>query len=236
MTAFEDVEVVGLDADNTLWHSEVHFVATHERVADLLTAYVTRDELVSRLAEVEAANRAVYGYGVKDFTLSLIETAVAVSDGRVTGAEVAAIVQAGKELLRHPVDLLPGVGEALDRLADRRLVLVTKGDLLHQETKLAASGLEGRFERIVIVSEKDEAAYRRLVVELGVPAERFCMIGDSLRSDVAPAVAAGALAIHVPHDLVASLELHDGPLPEHGWATAADLVEAAGLLVGGGLW
>lgn len=166
----------------------------------------------------ERRNLSIFGYGAKGFTLSMIETALAVTDGQLPGSHVQAILDLGKALLSHPVDLLDGVRPALEALAGRRLVLVTKGDLFHQETKVAGSGLGELFERIEIVSEKDEPTYRRVIAGMGITPAGFVMVGNSLRSDVLPVVAVGARAVHVPYHLEWAHEAVDaGDLPPDGW-------------------
>jgi putative hydrolase of the HAD superfamily len=196
------IDVVAFDGDDTLWHSESHFVGAHEQYCALLAPYVENPAyLDEQVVATEGANLALYGYGVKAFTLSLIETAIDVTGGRVTSKEIAAILELGKGLLNHPVDLLDGVAEAVDTLAGtgRDLIVVTKGDLFHQETKVAGSGLADRFARVEIVSEKDVDTYRRIIGELGVEPARFLMIGNSVRSDVLPVVELGGHAVHLPY-------------------------------------
>ena len=156
------IEVIALDGDDTLWHSEHLFVDTQDRFRDLVRPYVDLDDagLDERLLEVERRNLPLFGYGVKAFTLSLVETAIEVTDGRIPGADLQAVLDLGKVLIDHPVELLDGVREAVDALTDRyRVMVITKGDLLHQETKVARSGLAELFWRVEIVSEKDEATY-----------------------------------------------------------------------------
>lgn len=208
--------VVGLDGDDTLWHSETLFTVTHDRFAELLAPHA--DDIADRLLAVEKRNLELFGYGAKAFTLSMIETALEVTDGDLPGSHVQAILDMGKALLRHPVDLLDGVREALEALAGRRLVLITKGDLFHQESKVAGSGLGELFERIEIVSEKDEPTYRRVLEGLGVPTDRFLMVGNSLRSDVVPVVGIGARAAHVPYVVEWAHEaVAEDDLPTSGW-------------------
>ena len=212
------VEVVGLDADDTLWHNETLFSVTHDRFAALLADHAEAEELSERMLATERKNLAIFGYGAKGFTLSMIETALAVTDGQLPGANVQAILDLGKALLSHPVDLLDGVQEALEAVADRRLVLVTKGDLFHQETKVAGSGLGELFERIEIVSEKDEPTYRKVAANLGIDPANFLMVGNSLKSDVLPVVAIGGRAVHVPYEVDWAHELVDeADLPTSGW-------------------
>ncbi|MCB0952714.1 MAG: HAD hydrolase-like protein [Microthrixaceae bacterium] len=201
--------LVGLDGDDTLWHSESHFITTTERLGDLLAGYLDDDAShEDHLIEVERRNLARFGYGVKAFTLSMIETAVEVSGGRVTGSEVQRILDWSKELMDHPVELLDGVVETVGSLAEQHdLVLVTKGDLLHQESKVARSGLTELFDGIHIVSEKDPDTYRRVLEAHGTRPDSFVMVGNSVRSDVQPVLQLGGTGIHVPYHTTWALEL-----------------------------
>ena len=197
------IEVVAFDGDDTLWHSESHFVDAHARFVALVAPYVDGDPNVidERVVNTERANLAIYGYGAKAFTLSLIESAIDLTGGRVTSSEISAILDLGKRLLDQPVELLDGVDDVVARLADDgyRLIVVTKGDLFHQESKVAGSGLADRFARVEIVSEKDVATYRRVMSEAGVAPENFLMIGNSVRSDILPVVELGGHAAHLPY-------------------------------------
>jgi putative hydrolase of the HAD superfamily len=200
MAAGNAVTAVGLDGDDTLWHSESHFAVTTARLAELLSPWVSDDGAETHLLQVEARNLGLLGYGVKAFTLSMIETAIEVSGGEVPATSVREIIEWGKELLDHPVELLPEAADAVDDLAGRyRLLLVTKGDLLHQESKLARSGLAEAFTGIDIVSEKDVATYERVLGRHDVPPEEFVMVGNSVRSDVLPVLELGGRAVHVPY-------------------------------------
>jgi putative hydrolase of the HAD superfamily len=201
------IEVVALDGDDTLWHSEPHFVVTQERVAELLSADVDPDTLERELEATERRNLALYGYGVKGFTLSLIETAISVSDGRVSSEQIATVLRWGRELLAQPVELLDGAEETVRRLSEEhRLVLITKGDLFHQETKVASSGLADRFEHVAIVAEKDPPTYARVADQLGVAPSAMVMVGNSVRSDVLPVLELGGYAVHVPYAVTWALE------------------------------
>ena len=212
------IDVIGVDADDTLWHNETLFSVTQERFAELLADHAEPGELGRRMLEVERRNLRLFGYGAKGFTLSMIETALEVTDGDLPGSHVQAILDLGKALLAHPVDLLDGVRGAIEALAGRRLVLITKGDLFHQETKVAGSGLGELFERIEIVSEKDEATYRKVLANLGVEPEHFLMAGNALRSDVLPVVAIGGRAVHVPYEIDWAHEVvDDADLPAERW-------------------
>jgi putative hydrolase of the HAD superfamily len=203
------IEVIALDGDDTLWHSEHLFVDTQDRFRTLVRPHVDVDDatLDERLLEVERRNLPLFGYGVKAFTLSLVETAIEVTDGRIPGRDLQAVLELGKVLMDHPVDLLDGVREAVDTLTDRyRVMVITKGDLLHQETKVARSGLAELFWRVEIVSEKDEATYRRILERHDVDPATFVMVGNSVRSDVLPVLAIGGRAIHVPYAVTWALE------------------------------
>jgi putative hydrolase of the HAD superfamily len=204
------IEVVAFDGDDTLWHSESHFVDAHARFVALVSPYWDGDPGVidERVVATERANLTIYGYGAKAFTLSLIESAIELTGGRVTSGEISAILDVGKRLLDHPVELLDGVKEVVARLADDeyRLIVVTKGDLFHQETKVAGSGLADMFSRVEIVSEKDVSTYRRVMDEAGVAPENFLMIGNSVRSDILPVIELGGHAAHLPYAYTWELE------------------------------
>jgi putative hydrolase of the HAD superfamily len=192
-----------LDGDDTLWHNESVFSMTHDRFRRLLAPYATPAELDRRLFDTEMANLGIFGYGVKAFMLSMIETAIELSAGALAAAEVQQIIDAGKQMLVHPVELLVGVEAALDALAGRyRLILITKGDLFDQESKLARSGLGDRFWRVAVVAKKDAPTYRRVLSQHGVEAATFLMVGDSVQSDILPVLEIGAAAVHVPYPLV----------------------------------
>lgn len=206
-------EVIALDGDDTLWHSESYFADTHQRFAELLAPHADGAVLEERLLEAERRNLALFGYGIKGFTLSMIETAIAMSDGAIAARDIATILDWGKEMLGHPVDLIDGVADVVDELAGtHRLALVTKGDLFHQESKIARSGLADRFDHVAIVAEKDPATYRRVLATVGVEPGAFLMVGNSVRSDVAPVVELGGRAVHIPYHI--TWELERAGLPE----------------------
>lgn len=209
------ITTVGLDADDTLWHNETIFRLTHERFVDLLTDH-DNALIESRLAEVERRNLRLYGYGVKGFTLSMLETAMELCDGEPPPRAIREILAAGREMLAHPVETLPGVDEALAALSERyRLVLITKGDLMDQERKLAASGLGDLFAAVEIVSEKERGTYDRIFARHGTGAGQAVMAGNSMKSDVLPALEAGAFAVHIPYAITWAHELADAP-EDHG--------------------
>ena len=206
------ITTVGLDADDTLWHNETIFRLTHARFVDLLDDHGDAATIEARLAETEQRNLRLYGYGVKGFTLSMLETAMELCDGSAPPHIVREILAAGREMLVHPVETLPGVDETLAELAENyRLVLVTKGDLMDQERKIAASGLAELFHGVEIVSEKTPDTYRDVFARYGDGPRHGMMVGNSMRSDVVPALEAGSWGVHVPHGLVWALEHAETP-------------------------
>jgi putative hydrolase of the HAD superfamily len=203
---------IGLDADDTLWHNEKHFHFTQGIFADLLKDHVAPDHLADRLLQAEKKNLAFYGFGIKGFTLSMIETAIDVTDGKVSSQTLKTILDAGRDMLHHPVELLPHVAETLEALsAHYKLVLITKGDLFDQERKVAASGLGDFFAGIEIVSDKQPTTYGRIFSQFGSGPEASLMAGNSLKSDVIPALHAGAFGVHVPHEFAWAHEHADPP-------------------------
>jgi len=222
------IEVIALDGDDTLWHSEHLFVDTQDRFRDLVRPYVDLDDagIDERTLEVERRNLPVFGYGVKAFTLSLVETAIKVTEGRIRGADLQAVLDLGKVLIDHPVDLLDGVREAVDALTDTyRVMVITKGDLLHQETKVARSGLDELFWRVEIVSEKDEATYTRIFQRHAIDPSTFVMVGNSVRSDVLPVLALGGRAVHVPYTVTWALEHAEADPDVHDFPVLTSLAE-----------
>jgi putative hydrolase of the HAD superfamily len=206
------INTVALDADDTLWHNESIFHLTQDNYVDLLKAYGEPDHMKARLLEVEIKNLKLYGYGVKSFTLSMIETAIELTRGAVPAKTIMEILNLGRAMLEHPVEPLPGVSETLEALKDGyKLVMVTKGDLMNQEQKLARSGLGDYFQAIEIVSEKDANTYRRIVARQGIRPEATVMIGNSMKSDVLPALEAGLWGIHIPYHITWAHEHAEPP-------------------------
>jgi putative hydrolase of the HAD superfamily len=215
---------IGFDADDTLWQNEQFFRLTEARFVALLGENGQAAEISGRLLEAERRNLAFYGFGIKGFVLSMIETAIEVTKGAVHASVIAEILAAGREMAAHPVETLPHVRETLEALApDYKLVMITKGDLFDQERKLAASGLGELFDAVEIVSEKNRTTYERIFARHGDGAARAIMVGNSLKSDILPALAAGAWAVHVPHEITWALEHADEPVGEARYRTLADL-------------
>ncbi|UTP38514.1 HAD family hydrolase [Phenylobacterium sp. LH3H17] len=223
------ITTVGLDADDTLWHNENIFRLNHDRFCDLLAEVAERGELEAKLAEVERRNLRLYGYGVKGFTLSMIETAMELTGGEAPSKVIREILAVGREMLTEPVEPLPGVEDALDELSKAyRLVLITKGDLLHQEQKLAASGLGDLFAAVEIVSEKDASTYARVFERHGTGAGQAVMCGNSMRSDILPAIEAGSWAAHVPYPLTWAHEVAEAPVGHSRFVELASIRDLPG--------
>lgn len=226
------IEVVAFDGDDTLWHNETIFSMTQERFEALLEPYVETALLHERMLDTERRNVEIFGYGIKGFTLSMIETAIEVTDGRVSTGELRTLLDFGKEMLAHPVELLDGARAAIEATSARaRVVLITKGDLFDQESKLARSGLGELFDAIEIVSEKDEARYRRVLARQDVEPAQFVMVGNSVRSDVLPVARIGGHAVHVPYHVTWALEEADpSDIPVSSWTRIDHLDELPAVL------
>ncbi len=204
----DQFDVIAFDADDTLWRSEDSFHHAERRFRELVQPYAPRGiDVDDALRATERADLSVSGYGVKAFTLSMVRAAITVSDGTVPTAVIGELVELGREMLIEPVHLLAGVPEVLEIVGGAcRMVMITKGDLVHQTRKVTTSGLEHHFSDIEIVLEKDAATYARILERMGVVAERFCMVGNSVRSDVLPVLALGGHAVHVPYHLTWEME------------------------------
>lgn len=203
----QNLTTIAFDADDTLWHNERFFRITQERFAELLADFAPADHLEERLLAAETRNIGHYGFGIKGFVLSMIETAIEVTEERVPAAVIAELMAAGREMLRHPIELLPHARETVEALApSHHILLITKGDLLDQERKLAQSGLGDLFDWVEIVSHKTPEVYTRVFERHGDGAARAMMVGDSMRSDVVPAIAAGGWGVHIPNGPAWELE------------------------------
>ena len=197
-----DFKVIAFDADDTLWVNEPYFRHTEEQFYKLLGEYSTQHELERELLSTEIKNLAIYGYGIKGFMLSMIETALTVTNNKISVATIEQIINLGKQMLDQPIELLDGVEDVLNSLKDKyRLVVATKGDLLDQERKLKKSGIIHYFHHIEIMSEKDDANYLKLIKHLDILPEELMMIGNSLKSDILPVLNVGGYAIHVPYHI-----------------------------------
>lgn len=202
------IKLIAFDADDTLWHNETLYQATKANVIALMAPYVPADTFEQHLDAVELRNMHSFGFGAKAFTLSLIETAVEVSEGKVRADEIQQIIAFGKNLINAEMQVFEGVEPTLAQLAQRSpLMLLTKGDLLDQEAKLARSGLEAYFNSVEIVSDKTMDTYRRILKEHNLSPEEFLMVGNSLKSDILPVIKLGAWAVYIPFAMTWSLEM-----------------------------
>ncbi len=226
-----ELTTIGFDADDTLWHHERYFVAAKARFVELLAPHAEPQAAEKALHDIEIANVGAYGFGIKSFTLSMIETAILLTGGTVPAPLIGEIMALGRDMLAHPVAPFPGVVETLAALkATHRLLVVTRGDLVDQERKLAASGLIGFFEEIEIVSDKTRPVYERIFSRHGDGPGRAMMIGNSMRADVVPAIAAGAWGIHIPSEHVWTLDLADDPADATRFRRLTDLTAVVPLV------
>lgn len=225
------ITAIGFDADDTLWQNEQYYRLTEEHFQALLGDYAEGADISARLLEAEKRNLSQYGFGIKGFTLSMIETALEVTDCQVPAETIAKILNIGRDLLRHPVECMPHVEETLEALNGHYLlVLITKGDLFDQERKLAQSGLGDYFDAVEIVSDKSATTYRRIFQKVADGPERAMMVGNSLKSDIVPAIAAGAYGVFIPHALTWVLEHVDAPEDAPRFRQIEHLGELSGVI------
>ena len=220
------ITTIGFDADDTLWHNEVFFRLTQDRFAALMAPFCDDADIHDLLFQSERCNLGMYGYGIKGFTLSMVETAIEASQGRVPARVIAEILAAGREMLAHPIDLLPHAYQAVQEMSQRYMViLITKGDLLDQERKLAQSGLGEMFHGVEIVSEKTPKTYALIAQRHGVQIGSMMMVGNSMKSDVLPMIAAGGWGVHVPFAQTWAHEIADPPADKTRFATLQSLAD-----------
>jgi putative hydrolase of the HAD superfamily len=203
-TKMSGIDWVGFDGDDTLWKSEDYYRAAEVEFESIIGQYIdlTDARTLQHLLEVERRNLKVFGYGAKGMTLSMIESAVQLTGERISARDIHRVIEIGRATLQHPVELIDGIAEAVQAIAaQHEIVLITKGDLFHQEAKIQQSGLSDLFHRIEVVSEKDTSTYARVLRELDVPAGRFVMIGNSLRSDIEPVLQLGGWGIYMPYHI-----------------------------------
>jgi putative hydrolase of the HAD superfamily len=206
------LQLIGFDGDDTLWHSEGYYREANDAFAAIVGRYVDLGDrrVHDTMLATEQRNLQLFGYGAKGMALSMVETAIALSDSRISAADIHRIVELGKSVLQHPVELLPGIREAVEAVAAHHdVVLITKGDLFHQEKKVAQSGLADLFRRIEIVSEKNAATYRRALDEFDLQPAQFAMVGNSLRSDIEPVLRLGGWGVHMPYHVTWAHELEN---------------------------
>jgi putative hydrolase of the HAD superfamily len=224
-------DFIAFDGDDTLWHSERYYAQTQSEFVKLLTHYRGEEYILSRLNGVEARNIQHFGYGVKGFALSMIETAVELTDGRVSGHDIQAIITLARSMLNADIELLSGVSDTIPQLAGRhRLMLITKGDLLDQEKKIQRSGLGKYFQHLEIVSEKTPESYTRLLVEHSIAPDKFFMVGNSLRSDILPILKLGGSAAYIPYEITWQHETAETPANQPGFHQLEQIGQLPGLL------
>jgi putative hydrolase of the HAD superfamily len=207
------LQLIGFDGDDTLWHSEDYYQQANAAFASIIGRYVDLADgrVQADMLATEQRNLKLFGYGAKGMTLSMVETAIAMTGQRISASDIHRIVELGKAVLQHPVERLPGMREVVEQVAAQyAIVLITKGDLFHQEKKVAQSGLADLFERIEIVSEKDADTYRRVLAEFGREPVQFAMVGNSLRSDIEPVLRLGGWGVHMPYHVTWAHELETG--------------------------
>ncbi|MBL7969118.1 MAG: HAD family hydrolase [Prolixibacteraceae bacterium] len=221
---YSKIKVIGFDADDTLWVNEPYFQEVEKQFCNILKPYLGENETSKKLFETEMQNLEIYGYGAKGFMLSMIETALNATEGKITPAELTQIIDAGKSLLTMPIQLLEGVETVLKQLQGKyRLILATKGDLLDQERKLQKSGLAQYFHHIEIMSDKQESNYRKLLAHLDIEPSEFLMVGNSVKSDIIPVVNIGSQAIHVPFEVTWQHETHHSPAENINYVTISKI-------------
>ena len=208
MTKSEHFDAIGFDADDTLWFSEDTFRHNENRFVDLVSPYApTGVDIKSALVATERVNIGTYGYGVKSFGLSAIEAAISITNGTVPVDVLQEILRGVREHLTEPVRLFEGVADVLSKVAQtHRIVLITKGDLVHQTRKVETSGLAHHFDHVEIVLEKDPATYRRVLASLDIDPQHFCMVGNSMHSDIMPVLAIGGFGAYVPYEILWELD------------------------------
>ncbi|QFT58707.1 dUMP phosphatase [Sulfitobacter sp. THAF37] len=222
---------IGFDADDTLWQNEQFFALTQDRFAELLADHADKPDLMDRLTEAERRNISHYGFGIKGFTLSMIETAIEITDGKVPATVIGDILDAGRDMLSHPIELLPAVEDTLELLrSDHKLVMITKGDLLDQMRKVEQSGLRDRFDAIEVVSHKTPTEYADIFERHGTGADQGMMVGNSMASDVLPMLEAGGWGVLVPHGLTWALEHAKAPENHPRFAEIPDLSKLPDLI------
>ncbi|MEA5668196.1 HAD family hydrolase [Stenotrophomonas sp. MH1] len=207
------IGLVGFDGDDTLWKSEDYYRLAEQEFESILGHYIDLHDAdtARHLLAVERRNLAIFGYGAKGMTLSMLEAAIELTDEKISAHHLRQVIEIGRRTLQHPVDVIDGVRDAVAAIAaEYPVVLITKGDLFHQEQKIERSGLRDLFPRIEIVSEKDQSTYARVLAEFNLPAERFVMVGNSLRSDIEPVLELGGWGVYTPYAVTWAHEAEHG--------------------------
>ena len=226
-----EVEVIGFDADDTLWVNETYYRVAEEAYAQMLSDFADRETVMKTLFATEMSNLSKYGYGIKAFVLSMVENGISISKGNISTEAIQAIIGLGKEMLEKPIELLPDVKQVLNQLKGKyKLIVATKGDLLDQERKLLSSSLSSYFHHIEIMSDKQVENYESLLLHLEIVPEKFLMIGNSLKSDILPPLELGCYGVHVPFHTTWEHEIVDDKPVNERFFEVESLVEIAGLL------
>jgi putative hydrolase of the HAD superfamily len=209
-------DLIAFDADDTLWHNEILYSDAQNKLATLLAAYTDSETVIQRLYETEMSNLELYGYGAKSFTLSMIETAIKLSEGKIPGSEIKKIIGFAREMLTSKTQLLEHVETTIRELAQSyQLMVITKGDLLDQQAKLDRSRLGDYFQHVEVVSDKSPATYKALLAKYGFEVQDFLMVGNSLKSDILPVLALGGRAVYIPYHTTWAHEAVDSKPVEH---------------------
>ncbi len=226
------LDLIAFDADDTLWHNERNYAEGYRQFAQLLAHYHAPEWVRARLEETEARNLQHFGYGIKSFALSMIETALELTEGRISGADIRALLEIAKKMLAAEIELFPAVSQIIQQLSARcRLMIITKGDLLDQETKISRSGLADYFQHVEIVSQKTPESYGKILKKYSVEPRRFMMIGNALRSDILPVLALGGNAVYIPCELSWEHESAEQPgLEQPGFYHLQSIAELPQLL------
>ncbi len=228
---FKQIKVIGFDADDTLWVNEPFYQEVEKEFCRIMKPYLTEKETSEELFKTEMQNLEIYGYGAKGFLLAMIETALRVTNGKITTKEINQILDIGKALITIPIQLLDGVENVLQKLQDPyKLILATKGDLLDQERKLMKSGLIDYFHHIEIMSEKHETNYKKLLIRLGIEPHEFLMVGNSVKSDILPVINIGAKAVLVPFEVTWQHESNHPSADNESFITIPDISEILNFL------
>ena len=228
----EKIKVIAFDADDTLWINETYFREAEKELANILSDYGSEEEVIDFLFKTETKNIPFFGYGIKGFTLSMIQSAIEFSDYRITPEQIEAILNISKNMVLKPVILLEGVVEVLKSLQSKgyKMVIATKGDLLDQQRKLKKSNLESYFHHIEVMSDKQEEDYAKLIHHLDIKADEFLMIGNSIKSDVIPVLNLGGMAFHVPFHTTWQHEIVDSEISHPCMKTFSNINEILSVL------
>lgn len=226
-----NIKVIAFDADDTLWHNEPYFDEAQDRFCELFQNYTSKQEVLTLILNHQVKNLPIYGFGIKAFTLSMMESALHLTNHQINGKTIESILQIGKDLLLKPVELLPEVEEVLTSLKDKyKLIVATKGDLKDQHRKLHDSGLGTFFHHIEVMSDKTELDYEKMLKRLEIQPEDFLMIGNSLKSDVLPVLNLGGHAVHIPYHTTWEYEKIDFEIEHENFKAVSHINEILNLV------